>query len=51
LKTAAKGLIKFIDAYREYTSLPKPKMSTMRIRDLIEKVAQLMKTELRENKN
>lgn len=47
IENRSKGLIKFIDAYREYTSLPKPKMSTVRIKDLIEKVAQLMKTELR----
>jgi nitrogen fixation/metabolism regulation signal transduction histidine kinase len=50
IENRSKGLIKFIDAYREYTSLPKPKMSTIRIRDLIEKVAQLMKTELRKTK-
>jgi two-component system, NtrC family, nitrogen regulation sensor histidine kinase NtrY len=42
-----KGLIKFIDAYREYTSLPQPKIKTVRLKDLLEKVAQLMKPELR----
>lgn len=47
IENRSKGLIKFIDAYREYTSLPKPKMSSVRLKDLIEKVAQLMKTELR----
>ena len=47
IENRSKGLIKFIDAYREYTSLPKPKMSTVRLKDLIEKVAQLMKTELK----
>lgn len=50
IENRSKGLIKFIDAYREYTSLPKPKMSTVRIKDLVEKVAQLMKTELRKTK-
>jgi two-component system, NtrC family, nitrogen regulation sensor histidine kinase NtrY len=40
-------LIKFIDAYREYTSLPPPKIKTVRIKELLEKVAQLMKPELR----
>jgi two-component system nitrogen regulation sensor histidine kinase NtrY len=50
IENRSKGLIKFIDAYREYTSLPKPKMSTVRIKDLIEKVAQLMKTELKKTK-
>jgi two-component system, NtrC family, nitrogen regulation sensor histidine kinase NtrY len=47
IENRSRGLIKFIDAYREYTSLPKPKMSTVRLKDLIEKVAQLMKTELK----
>jgi two-component system, NtrC family, nitrogen regulation sensor histidine kinase NtrY len=47
IENRSKGLIKFIDAYREYTSLPKPKMSTIRLKELIEKVAQLMKTELK----
>lgn len=47
IENRSRGLIKFIDAYREYTSLPKPKMSTIRLKELIEKVAQLMKTELK----
>lgn len=47
IESRSKGLIKFIDAYREYTSLPPPRMKTVRLKDLIEKVAQLMKTELR----
>lgn len=47
IENRSKGLIKFIDAYREYTSLPKPKMSLVRLKDVIEKVAQLMKPELR----
>jgi len=50
IENRSKGLIKFIDAYREYTSLPKPKMSTVRLKDLIEKVAQLMKTELKKTR-
>jgi two-component system nitrogen regulation sensor histidine kinase NtrY len=50
IENRSKGLIKFIDAYREYTSLPKPKMSTVRLKDLIEKVAQLMRTELKKTK-
>ena len=47
IENRSKGLIKFIDAYREYTSLPKPKMSLVRLKDVIDKVAQLMKPELR----
>src|SRR5690349_12905812 len=47
IENRSKGLIKFIDAYREYTSLPKPKLATVRLKELIEHVAQLMKTELK----
>ncbi len=43
----SKGLIKFIDAYREYTSLPQPKMKMILLKALIEKVAQLMKPEIK----
>lgn len=47
IENRSKGLIKFIDAYREYTSLPKPKMKSVRLKDLIEKVAMLMKPEIK----
>jgi two-component system, NtrC family, nitrogen regulation sensor histidine kinase NtrY len=47
IENRSKGLIKFIDAYREYTSLPKPRMTLVRLKDVIEKVAQLMKPELK----
>ncbi len=46
IENRSKGLIKFIDAYREYTSLPQPKIKTVRLKDLIDRVAKLMKTEL-----
>jgi nitrogen fixation/metabolism regulation signal transduction histidine kinase len=47
IESRSKGLIKFIDAYREYTSLPKPNIKSVRLSELIEHVAQLMKTELK----
>jgi two-component system, NtrC family, nitrogen regulation sensor histidine kinase NtrY len=47
IENRSKGLIKFIDAYREYTSLPKPVIKTVRLKELIDKVAQFMKTELK----
>lgn len=47
IENRSKGLIKFIDAYREYTALPQPKIRTVRLKDLIEKVAHLMRPELR----
>jgi len=47
IESRSKGLIKFIDAYREYTSLPQPKLKTVRVKDLIEKVAQLLKPDFK----
>jgi nitrogen fixation/metabolism regulation signal transduction histidine kinase len=47
IESRSKGLIKFIDAYREYTSLPKPVIKTVRLKELIDKVAQFMKNELK----
>lgn len=47
IENRSKSLIKFIDAYREYTSLPKPEIQTVRLKDLIEKVAHFMRTELK----
>jgi two-component system, NtrC family, nitrogen regulation sensor histidine kinase NtrY len=47
IENRSKGLIKFIDAYREYTSLPRPNFKQVKLKDLIEKVAHLMKTEIR----
>lgn len=47
IENRSKGLIKFIDAYREYTSLPQPRMKSVMVKDLIEKVAQLMRPDIR----
>jgi nitrogen fixation/metabolism regulation signal transduction histidine kinase len=43
IESRSKGLIKFIDAYREYTSLPAPVIRTVRIQQLFDRVTQLMK--------
>ncbi len=47
IENRSKGLIKFIDAYREYTSLPQPKIKTVLLKGLIEKTAQFMRQELK----
>jgi signal transduction histidine kinase len=47
IENRSKGLIKFIDAYREYTSLPQPKIKTVLLKDLIERTAQFMRQELK----
>ncbi len=43
IENRSKGLIKFIDAYREYTSLPQPKIKTVLLKELIDKTAQFMR--------
>ena len=47
IENRSKGLIQFIDAYREYTSVPQPKIKTIKLKDLIETVANLMKPEIK----
>jgi nitrogen fixation/metabolism regulation signal transduction histidine kinase len=47
IENRSKGLIKFIDAYREYTAMPQPKILTVRLKDMIDKVAQFMRPELK----
>lgn len=47
IESRSKGLIRFIDAYREYTSLPQPKIKTVRVMELIDRVGQFMKTQLK----
>lgn len=47
IENRSKGLIKFIDAYREYTSLPQPKIKTVVLKELLDKVAQLMRPEIK----
>jgi nitrogen fixation/metabolism regulation signal transduction histidine kinase len=49
IENRSKGLIKFIDAYREYTSLPNPKVKMVRLKDMIEKVAMLMRQEMKKH--
>ena len=41
------GLIKFIDAYRDYTSIPLPRFKEIKARELMKHVVKLMKTELK----
>lgn len=49
IENRSKGLIKFIDAYREYTSLPQPKLKTVNVRAFIERVIQLLRPEIRKS--
>jgi len=47
IENRSKGLIKFIDAYREYTSLPQPRFRSVALKGLLENVGSLMMPELR----
>src|SRR5258706_586985 len=47
IESRTKGLIKFIDAYREYTSLPQPKIKTVMLKEMIDKTAQFMGQQLK----
>lgn len=46
----SQGLIRFIDAYRDYTSIPLPKIKPVRVANLLDHVSQLMKVEFRRSK-
>lgn len=48
IENRSKGLIKFVDAYRDYTSIPKPKFGLIKIEDLFEHICQLLKREFKE---
>lgn len=43
----SQGLIRFIDAYRDYTSIPSPEIKKINVCDLFDHICQLMKIELR----
>ncbi len=47
IESRSKGLIRFIDAYREYTSVPQPRLTSVRIAALFERIAQLMRPEFK----
>lgn len=48
IENRSKGLIKFVDAYRDYTSIPKPKFGIIKIEELFEHICQLLKGEFKE---
>ncbi len=49
IESRTKGLINFINAYRDYTNIPHPKLQQISLSELLDHVAQLMKIELRKN--
>jgi len=49
IENRTKGLINFINAYRDYTSIPQPKLQDINLSELLDHVSQLMKIELRKD--
>ena len=47
IESRSQGLIRFIDAYRDYTSIPLPKIEKLTVRQLLDHVVNLLKIELR----
>ncbi|MCG8308253.1 MAG: ATP-binding protein [Cytophagales bacterium] len=50
IENRSKGLIKFVDAYRDYTSIPKPKFGLIKIDELFEHICKLLNHEFKELK-
>ncbi len=50
IKNRSNGLIRFVDAYRDYTNIPQPKLGNIRLKELLDHVAQLEKIEIRKAK-
>lgn len=48
IENRSKGLIKFVDAYRDYTSIPKPKFGLIKIDELFDHISQLLRHEFKE---
>jgi len=49
IESRSQGLIRFIDAYRDYTSIPEPKVKTIVLADLIDHITNLLKIEIRKS--
>ncbi|MEM8566710.1 MAG: ATP-binding protein [Bacteroidota bacterium] len=47
IESRSQGLIRFIDAYRDYTSIPLPKMVKLSVQQFLDQVVNLLKVELR----
>lgn len=46
LEKRSKGMMQFVNAYRDFTTLPKPALRTIAVRELVHEVVQLMQPEM-----
>jgi len=46
IENRSKGLVRFVDAYRDYTTIPKPKFSTISVHKLFDHINHLLSVEM-----
>lgn len=46
LEKRSKGMMQFVNAYRDFTTLPKPNIANLNVRELLHEVIQLLQTDL-----
>ncbi|MCF2442858.1 ATP-binding protein [Dyadobacter sp. CY345] len=46
LEKRSKGMMQFVNAYRDFTTLPKPNFASLNVKELLHEVIQLMQTDL-----
>ncbi|MCF0057960.1 PAS domain-containing sensor histidine kinase [Dyadobacter sp. CY356] len=46
LEKRSKGMMQFVNAYRDFTTLPKPNFATLAVKELLHDVMQLLQTDL-----
>ncbi len=49
LEKRSKGMMQFVNAYRDFTTLPKPVFSNLNIKEVLQDVLQLLQTDLTSN--
>ena len=50
IRSRSSGLIRFVEAYRDYTTIPPPKIKKIQVAELLDHVANLEKVEIRKAK-
>lgn len=48
IENRSRGIMHFVNAYRDYTSLPRPRFSVIRVSDIIQSISQLMEPDLKQ---
>jgi two-component system nitrogen regulation sensor histidine kinase NtrY len=49
LEKRSKGMMQFVNAYRDFTTLPKPVFSNLKVQEVLQDVLQLLQTDLTSN--